>query len=329
MRTVPQRLNWIDWMKTIGMYVIIIGHTFPVGFCPFIYSFSVPLFFFISGFLNKPEKDWHTLLIKIVHTLLIPYLLICLCNFIIYFLTDDCTWTLKTVFWKIVYMIGGMHNLFQIKGCGSMWFVYSLIIIRILWQWCHASRYQPIIIITLCMLGTLSFNHFIGKGFGWAVSNVMLAFPYYYIGMLFESRIRFIKNSNKKNLFNFIQFIGGVMALYYLSEINDTAYMYLGWYGNYLLLFYLNGTIGIYLVIILSWTLDNLKIEAITTISMGTILILGFHEQLLPILEHLSHFNMGVHPNLLKALFSLSILLLFIPIIHAIKRWCPIFLGKR
>ena len=38
-------------MKTIGIYLIVLGHMFPKPGTIFIYSFSVPLFFFISGFL--------------------------------------------------------------------------------------------------------------------------------------------------------------------------------------------------------------------------------------------------------------------------------------
>jgi len=44
------RLNWMDWMKALGMYVIILGHTFPIGLCPFIYSFSVRYSFLSRDF---------------------------------------------------------------------------------------------------------------------------------------------------------------------------------------------------------------------------------------------------------------------------------------
>ena len=46
------RLNWLDWMKVIGMYLIVYGHFSSYGH-KFIYTFSVPLFFMISGFLFK------------------------------------------------------------------------------------------------------------------------------------------------------------------------------------------------------------------------------------------------------------------------------------
>ena len=49
-----QRMNWVDWMKALGMYLIVAGHFFSVG-DKYLYIFSVPVFFVISGFLNKRE----------------------------------------------------------------------------------------------------------------------------------------------------------------------------------------------------------------------------------------------------------------------------------
>lgn len=43
-----ERLNYIDFMKTSGIYLIVLGHMFPAPGTNFIYSFSVPLFFFIN-----------------------------------------------------------------------------------------------------------------------------------------------------------------------------------------------------------------------------------------------------------------------------------------
>ena len=83
-------------------------------------------------------------------------------------------------------------------------------------------------------------------------------------------------------MFNLVITIISLFILVYLSNINNAAYMYLGWYGNYILLFFMNGILGIYLILMLSMALDKLKIKAVTMIAMGTIIILGFHEHLLP-----------------------------------------------
>ncbi|SHH09864.1 Acyltransferase family protein [Bacteroides clarus YIT 12056] len=71
-----ERLNYIDFMKTSGIYLIVLGHMFPAPGTNFIYSFSVPLFFFISGFLFYQQNNFAAFLIKNLHSLIIPYLFI-------------------------------------------------------------------------------------------------------------------------------------------------------------------------------------------------------------------------------------------------------------
>lgn len=107
MKVEVKRLNRVDWMKVIGMYVIILGHTFPQGLCAFIYSFSVPLFFFLSEFLNNQEKSWDECVRKVVYTLVLPYLLICVCNLFISFLEEDCSWSLMNIGQRLLYIIEG------------------------------------------------------------------------------------------------------------------------------------------------------------------------------------------------------------------------------
>lgn len=67
-----ERLNYIDYMKTSGIYLIVLGHMFPCPGTNFIYSFSVPLFFFISGFLFYQSDSFNTFLRKNFYSLIIP-----------------------------------------------------------------------------------------------------------------------------------------------------------------------------------------------------------------------------------------------------------------
>ena len=76
-QTTKERLNWVDYAKGIGIFLVVIGHVIrglvnssvlePSSLLTFvdhwIYAFHMPLFFFISGLfvqrsLNKPFKDF-------------------------------------------------------------------------------------------------------------------------------------------------------------------------------------------------------------------------------------------------------------------------------
>ena len=78
-----KRLIWVDWMKVIGIYLIVVGHFFPPGET-FIYVFSVPVFFLISGILCKKERTVRSFWSKLWHNLMLPCYLFCTLNVIAY-----------------------------------------------------------------------------------------------------------------------------------------------------------------------------------------------------------------------------------------------------
>jgi fucose 4-O-acetylase-like acetyltransferase len=56
-----KRLEWLDALRGLGMIFVIIGHmTVPEFVQKFVYSFHMPLFFAISGYLynNQFTKKW-------------------------------------------------------------------------------------------------------------------------------------------------------------------------------------------------------------------------------------------------------------------------------
>lgn len=55
-----QRVLWIDWIKIIGIYLIVLGHMSAPG-NDFIYVFHVPLFFITSGYLAQKSRFYESL----------------------------------------------------------------------------------------------------------------------------------------------------------------------------------------------------------------------------------------------------------------------------
>lgn len=71
-----KRENWVDIAKGIGIILVVMGH----ACCPklphgIIYSFHMPLFFFLSGlFISRQcENDFLTYLRKNFRSLMLPY----------------------------------------------------------------------------------------------------------------------------------------------------------------------------------------------------------------------------------------------------------------
>lgn len=74
-----QREKWIDVVKAIGIILMVIGQASPpFSFKIWIYSFHMPLFFIVAGYLFN-EKKWASLgekeLLKSrAKTYLLPYI---------------------------------------------------------------------------------------------------------------------------------------------------------------------------------------------------------------------------------------------------------------
>lgn len=71
------RIKWIDWSKGLGILLVILGHTFcPNSIKVWLYSFHMPLFFFLSGYVFKMKTNsFKEFLISRIKSLFIPALI--------------------------------------------------------------------------------------------------------------------------------------------------------------------------------------------------------------------------------------------------------------
>jgi len=100
---VKGRMLWIDLCKAIGICLVVIGHFLPVA-TPLkiiIYSFHVPLFIMISGYLTKTERTWATHIRHRMNRLLLPYFGFAFVS-LIYYAFDPIVWremAIKFLYW--------------------------------------------------------------------------------------------------------------------------------------------------------------------------------------------------------------------------------------
>ena len=53
-----KRLNYLDYAKGIGILLVVLGHIYNNNTKLWIYSFHMPLFFIISGYLLEYNKTY-------------------------------------------------------------------------------------------------------------------------------------------------------------------------------------------------------------------------------------------------------------------------------
>ncbi len=124
------RVGYIDIARGIGILLVVVGHNDFRLFSQFayqvIYSFHMPLFFFLSGYFFNSSIDFKSFVIKKFNTLLKPYLFTI---FVIYFVsTSFDTMSFQTALGRIVkslYASGRYINWAQ------LWFLPHLFAVSI------------------------------------------------------------------------------------------------------------------------------------------------------------------------------------------------------
>lgn len=315
------RIDWVDWMKAIGMYLIILGHFYSVGE-KFIYVFHVPLFFVISGFLTKKESDERVFWRKLWYNLVIPMLLMAVANFVYHSILQlfmgafsfvDCYWFVRnTVF--------GM-----VSGFDMLWFVYTLIVLKIFYQYCLSTKLFYSLIPVMLVLAYIYHN--VGHSTTLFILNepnsfinICTAYPFFALGLMSRDYKNMLNGlSNKIKLISFVAC--GLLLIALCGTYNGYVGMYCADYGGNIFLFLLGAVAGTVMIWAISKLLGNAP-KAIVVISRGTFVILGFHKMLIDLVRAF------LSPSFLDIVFAMLIILLFIPIILTIEKYLPLMAGK-
>lgn len=319
------RLNWLDWMKAIGIGLIVYGHFFSL-YNVYVYVFSVPLFFFISGFLCKKEPDDKVFWRKLWYNLVIPMLIICTINYFIGAIKGCFLFSHPMLPANPLLFYGrlliGIH-----ASLGTFWFVYTLIILKIIFQYIKRSSIH-VGLLTLFFIFAYAINNYNFDSNAtffkvpWSIPNTFVSYPFFMIGYYLKAWKGKIVNYNCDK-YTFVWFILSLLAVFLCGHNHKRVALYVCGYGDNMLLFVVGGICGTALVFFVSKILDRFQWGCITTISTGTMLILGFHCHLI---EMYRHFVPQI--SIVDTVFSVFIVLIFVPIICLCELYIPIIMGK-
>lgn len=267
------RIVWVDMLKGVAILAVMIGHLMPYTYIgDFVYSFSVPLFIFVSGYLFKRYGSFKEFLTHKFKSLLIPYLMFGL------------PFPIVIAFYNVAYA-GGSYSPFSAAD-----YFYALLqelynyIIQIRYQviWYLAMiflvnvvmyfillikhRWVQIAIILLLLTSGAIYYHFGGKPLVWNIDTVIMALPFFYVGHLLSDngkcavRITEMKKSRAALLF-VVLLIGNIifnLLTHYIS--GESLDMYFCQYGV-LPLTYISAFCGIFAFMILSIILRSRFVE--------------------------------------------------------------------
>ena len=125
------RIRWIDITKGVAIVSVILGHTFQFGnpVHAFVYSFHIPLFFIVSGYLAKPKRADIN---KLSKRILYPYLAIGFSTLCLSLIGQSLSWPWAVrLLTTIVWASGGDIEPLGVSGIGLAWFLMAMYVGRL------------------------------------------------------------------------------------------------------------------------------------------------------------------------------------------------------
>lgn len=223
-----KRIEWIDTAKGIGIICVILGHLQAPGLFPFIYSFHIPLFFFLSGYLFNDKIGFKELLKRKSKSLLLPYVVLGLPLVALSLLVEEKEVSLKVVSDYLVKFVL-QQRMYVI------WFLTCLFVLEILCffinMFISKKTIQLIIELLLC-IGILLFYKKGGNSFIWNIDISIMAMPFYTLGMIFKEK-QLLKVLSKKRIITILIFVFWIIGTIINGRIFGTVLdMYNNVYGN-------------------------------------------------------------------------------------------------
>lgn len=313
------RLVWLDWMKVMAIFSIIWGHFFSEGY-EYLYVFSVQTFCVISGFLYKQAENWQTCLRKAFWQLLIPTIIFSVVMHLEASLrcmamgkSYDISWL-----WFFKWLLLG-H-----RWCmGPSWYFYTLIVMRLIMQALPQKRWCFVLLFMALSAGAIVFkmqNIEISN----ANVNVLVCMPLFLIGV-FLKPLRQRLNDMRNAALEMVLLLMAVFVIVLCGRYNGEVWMYLCGYGHSYILYIVGGVAGTVMLYVISLWLARLKgCSEVTTLSKGSIMIIGLHIIIVRRLTEL--------PNrscIEDFMFAALIFLAFVPLVRFAERYLPLLLGQK
>ena len=209
-----ERNKAIDVMKGIGILTVIAGHSTTNDIIwKIIYSFHMPMFFIIGGFLFTPNPDIKKKIVNDARRLLIPYFFTCIIWTISILSFSDnrfqaFIFTLKATF----FASGANHSsLFfpNVPKIGAIWFLFALFWCRIIYNYIFTNyTHSTIIIFSIALIATYIDFYIINLPF--ALLPGLSAMTFYLIG-------NFIRYHSISTIQIFICGICWILHLYFFN----------------------------------------------------------------------------------------------------------------
>ena len=279
-----KRINWIDWTKSVCMFLVVLGHCHiqesQQVVTQIIYSFHIPLFFFLTGLLC-PKRISFSSIKKDLKFLILPYFI----YGVLTMLVNSCISRNYTFCWyseEFQKLCLGYN-----ASVGAIWFLPALFICKQLfffYKWMMSkSKFLSCILAISTTFPAYFITHY-GLNLPLFADSSLFGLPFLLLGSLSFPLIERVKSigSILLSLFTLTMFTITLS----LAINNDSVIIATCEYGNSFLIYYLCAITGIAGIIGVSLLLDEFHLRIVTITSYGTIVTLGIHSLILLMFQY-------------------------------------------
>ncbi len=339
MPLIDSRHDWVNALRAIGIVLVVLGHTLGISESvdKYIFSFHMPLFFFISGFVLTPTRLSQPLVEAVRHyghRLLMPYLLFSILTYLPWVMVTrhyGADSVLQVEAWRPV--IGTLYGI-GIDGWlqhnAMLWFFPCLFVTHLVFRMVYAlqrAEWQYVFIAALVGLGYM-LSSLLPMRLPWGIEIALIALPFYALGQAFAQHDAWFPRAGLGTALLFLLFAALQFTCIGLNGRVDMNFISL---GNPLL-FYLGAVSGIGALACLVTFLPSLGVFA--RLADAAVLAFPLHRTIfsvfsafgLLLVHELQAFKLSVWGSVSYTVGALLVSVLLIP---WVRRYCPALIGDR
>ncbi len=325
------RIIWVDWAKMIGIMIVIFEHiptesSMGKSFC---FIFQMPLFFFLSGYLHKVPNTIRDSFKKNIKRLFIPYLLFQVIQYPYWWFKE------MSNSGNVIMDFGGLvvpllKSLISIPIDGPTWFIYSLLLVVIYYDFISKFVCKNTLIIISCAISIvlsviINNGHLTSSMF--TIDRTIDLFPFFILGIYVGNLKKSLICNRRATKYYLVFSITSLFVACLFVAYPSTEYSLERLYS------YVISLLGISFIIYLCKCVHFIN-DIIVTLSTGTIAIMGLHWMFIGttnfILQKILHLS---HPIIYSAFEAIILVFMIMFVNYFIIIFCKkhfkILLGGR
>ena len=282
-------IPWLDTLRGIAILFVVLGHTIPVNrFYVYIYSFHMPLFFWISGYLFDASRytELRSYAVRKARTLLIPYAVFYAVILAYYTVNPFSTIQIALfrppfngatfIFGELKTFLYASRDIHVLEQTGLLWFLPCLFVVEIMFYAIYKlvdgkiNMLAGLSVLSL-LLGYAKYTFFFETSFPWFADIALTAVFFYGCGFLMKSRSTIEWMSKRPFMLAVL-----LIAAYFCFEQRGPVApdMRIGYYGNFWM-YILAAISGTFFYALLSRKTGSIRLPAY--LGKNTLIIFGLH----------------------------------------------------